>query len=134
MTTVLTDTDEFAVETTDGLRLPPDEIARVTGWEHKPEGMCRGPVCVPLSGAMSAGGRIDLAAFWRHLGNPVLASEDGDVWVLGTGAEERNAALVGLQGAGHHLAGPSRRATHALGVARQQGLPHHLGVLVRLSI
>ena len=41
--------------------------------------------------------RIDLETFWRALGNPVVHDERQEVWVLGAGADERNAALAGEQ-------------------------------------
>src|SRR6478736_5126142 len=34
--------------TFDRLDLTPDEFEQISGWEIKPEGACRGDVCVPL--------------------------------------------------------------------------------------
>jgi hypothetical protein len=96
MTTVLTEAGEFSVDATEGLILAPGDVERLTGWALKPEGMCRDALCVPLPNPTTADARVDLAAFWRHLGNPVLANAAGDVWVLGTGAEERRTVLRGL--------------------------------------
>ena len=62
----------------------------------------------------------------------MIASEQRDVWALGAPADERNAALEGLAGAGLHPAGCRRQAAHAVAAARQEGLPRHLGQLVRL--
>ena len=97
MTNVLSDAGDFTVDASEGLRLTPDDAERITGWTLKPEGMCRGTVCVPLPAAMTSGGRVDLPAFWRHLGNPLLTDAAKEVWVLGAGAEERNASLIGLE-------------------------------------
>jgi peroxiredoxin len=58
--------------------------------------MCQGAVCVPLSRDLTRNGRVDVAAFWRKLGHPVLHDEAGETWVLGAGADARNAALAGL--------------------------------------
>jgi hypothetical protein len=58
--------------------------------------MCRAEVCVPLPPAMTRAGRVDVAAFWANMGNPVLHDDARETWVLGTGAEARNAALAGL--------------------------------------
>ena len=96
MTTILTEAEEFNVESTSGLWLAADAAARVTGWTLKPEGMCRDEQCVPLPSTAVTAGRVDVEAFWRRLGHPVLASDDRQTWMLGTGAEERNAALAGL--------------------------------------
>ena len=41
-------------------------------------------------------GRVDVEAFWRRLGNPVLSADDRETWLLGVGAGDRNAALAGL--------------------------------------
>lgn len=97
MTTILTDRGDTQVEARDGLMVGAADAERATGWSLKPEGMCRAEICVPLPSGMASDGRVDLAAFWRHLGNPVLASEAGDVWMLGTGVEARRAALEGLE-------------------------------------
>lgn len=97
MTTILTDRGDAQVDASDGLRVSAADAERATGWTLKPEGMCRDEICVPLPAGMASGGRVDLAAFWRHLGNPVLSSDAGDVWMLGTGVEARRAALEGLE-------------------------------------
>jgi hypothetical protein len=97
MTTVLTDTGAFSVDTTDGLAVAPDDVERMTGWVLKPEGLCRGALCVPIPGAVRTDGRVDLAAFWRRLGNPVVTNAAGDVWALGAGAADRSASLQGLE-------------------------------------
>ena len=96
MTTILTEAGEFTVEATDGLWVPAGDAARVTGWTLKPEGMCRDDQCVPLPSTAMAAGRVDVEAFWRRLGNPVVYADDRETWVLGTGADDRNAALAGL--------------------------------------
>jgi len=56
-------------------------------------------VCVPLPrGAdMIRDGRLDLAAAWRRSGQPVVHDSASRVWVLGTGAAQRSAALASLQ-------------------------------------
>jgi hypothetical protein len=96
MTTILTETGEFVVGSTDGLWVEAADVARATGWTLKPEGMCRDDACVPLKPGMQRDGRVDLAAFWQLLGAPVVTDEGCEVWVLGTAADERNARLAGL--------------------------------------
>lgn len=93
---VLTENGEFEIDSPQGLRLTPPEMERTTGWSLKPEGLCRGALCVPLPGALQAG-RIDAEALWRKLGNPVLADDAGETWVLGTGAEARKEMLQSLE-------------------------------------
>jgi hypothetical protein len=73
------------------------DAEKITGWTLKPEGMCRAELCVPMPASAVKGDEVDVEAFWTKLGGPVVASEAGDVWALGAPAEERNAALEGLQ-------------------------------------
>ena len=97
MTTVLTPAGDFEVKVRDGLRMTDADAERVTGWTLKPEGMCRADLCVPMPASAVKGREVDVEAFWTKLGGPVVASEARDVWALGAPAEERNAALEGLQ-------------------------------------
>ena len=97
MTVVLTPTAEYKVSTRDGLWMSAADAGKVTGWTLKPEGMCRDERCVPLPAAAVKGSDVDVEAFWQRLGGPVIASQDGDAWALGAPADERNAALEGLQ-------------------------------------
>jgi hypothetical protein len=105
MITVLTDAGQVdaprAEAVGQALWLDAADAVAITGWALKPEGFCRGPVCVPLPTGderqMVQGKRIDVAALWRHLGKPVVRSDRGDVWVLGEGAADRAAALASLE-------------------------------------
>jgi hypothetical protein len=80
----------------DDLWLTARDAEAATGWVPKPEGLCRGPVCVPLPRGHETqfvrDARVNVAALWRHLGRPVARSAHGDVWVLGEGAPNRAAA------------------------------------------
>ena len=101
MPTILTETEEYTVPATSGLHLSAADAARVTGWTLKPEGMCKDDLCIPMP---VQNGTIDIAAFWRKLGNPVVTSAQQDVWSLGTGAAARTASLAGLQAPDFELA------------------------------
>lgn len=48
-----------------------------TGWEIKPEGACKGEVCVPLPDG------FDLASTAERLGMAVVHDEDADMWAVG---------------------------------------------------
>jgi hypothetical protein len=78
-----------------------DEFAAAMGWTLKPEGFCRGDVCVPVpvgrAAEFIAGDAVNAAAFWRRIGNPVVHDAAGEVWVLGTGAADRSASLQSLE-------------------------------------
>ena len=103
--TILSDQGESAVPGAraegGALWLNPGALEAATGWALKPEGLCRGEVCIPLRPDARAehvrGREVEVRGLWRSLGRPVVASEAGDVVVLGEAAEERRAALEGLE-------------------------------------
>ena len=97
MTKILTPTAEHDVAAHDGLWMSPADAATVTGWTLKPEGMCRAELCVPLPASAVGTNEVDVAAFWKKLGGPAIASDQRDVWALGAPADERNGALEGLE-------------------------------------
>ena len=66
------------------LALDAHEFERRTGWAIKPEGACKGEVCVPLPAeARRADGRFDAPAVADRLGMPVVADAEHGVWALG---------------------------------------------------
>jgi hypothetical protein len=69
----------------DGERIliSPAELEWATGWELKPEGLCKGPVCVLLQEPVQTeAGRIDLGAVARSLGRSLAVSVEGGVAAL----------------------------------------------------
>jgi hypothetical protein len=104
MVTILSESGQHAVVGAEAsgetLWCPAREAQAATGWEAKPEGFCQGPTCVPIPAGREQefirDGHINVAALWRHLGQPVLHSDRGDVWILARGAGERRAALASL--------------------------------------
>lgn len=54
------------------------ELHRRTGWEVKPEGACKGDVCVPLGGAP-----LTAEVLAERLGMPLVHDEQHGVWALG---------------------------------------------------
>ena len=56
----------------------PAGFAQRTGWSVKPEGVCRGDVCVPL-----APGPFRVEDLAARLGMPLLHDPDHGVWALG---------------------------------------------------
>jgi hypothetical protein len=74
-------------------------VAAALGWDLKPEGLCRGDVCVPVrdpAGVVSDDG-IDLAAVAGLLGMSTLVDEDAGLVAVSAPAGDRRAALVGRQ-------------------------------------
>jgi hypothetical protein len=61
-----------------------DELASGTGWTVKPQGACRGEVCVPLPAEVTrADGRIAVDVLAPRLGMPLLHDDAHGVWALG---------------------------------------------------
>ncbi len=54
-----------------------------TGWAIKPQGACKGEVCVPVSRGASTGGKIDATMLSERLGMPLIHEPEAAVWCLG---------------------------------------------------
>jgi peroxiredoxin len=59
------------------LDMPPGELERRTGWSIKPEGACRGEVCVPLDAP------FDVRQLAQRLGMALVHDEQHGLWALG---------------------------------------------------
>ncbi len=86
--TIIDDDRSVSIEAipTDGtLRVTADDLADATGWELKPEGLCRDNVCVPVRdrAALLDDDGIDLTAFAAALARPIAVEPDAGVAVLG---------------------------------------------------
>jgi hypothetical protein len=62
-----------------------DAFADATGWDPKPQGLCRGEVCVPAPGVRRDDGTLDVASAAERLGMPLVHDADAGVWALGPG-------------------------------------------------
>ena len=100
MITILSEQDNHevtAAPTGESLWVTPDDLTRVTGFHLKPEGLCRDAICVPVPRGersfVNANGAVDVAAFWRHMGQPVVHDDRRQTWVLGVDAGTRTRAL-----------------------------------------
>jgi hypothetical protein len=92
MLTVITDDATREIEST---RVSPAELQELTGWELKPEGLCRGDVCVPTRGRpeVEVDGVVDLAVVADLLGQPFVVDDEKSVAVLGTSVATRTQQL-----------------------------------------
>jgi len=63
-----------------------------TGWELKPEGACRGEVCIPLVDPPD-GDVVDVASIAGQMGLPLVSDEKYAVWAVGP-APARGRTLV----------------------------------------
>jgi hypothetical protein len=76
-----------------------ESLEAATGWTLKPEGLCRGEVCVPVRerDALRVGGRLDLAQVAAALDRPVVVDADEAVVVIGAERSARRRALRDLE-------------------------------------
>lgn len=89
---------EIAAEVDDGRVVTDAEgVETALGWSVRPEGLCRGDVCVPVRDrdAIAVGDRLDLGAVADALGIATLLDEETGVLALSAPAGERQAALRG---------------------------------------
>jgi hypothetical protein len=68
-------------------RVPVAEFERVTGWQSKPEGLCRGARCVPFRSVHPD--TVDLAAAAEALAMPLVHDAANGLWALGAEAGGR---------------------------------------------
>ena len=87
MATIITDVEAEldARRAGDRLLAAPVAVAAAIGWELKPEGLCRGEVCVPVRDrdSLLVDGHVDLAELARALGRPYAIDVDEEVLVIG---------------------------------------------------
>jgi hypothetical protein len=67
----------------DSLYVTADAFEAATGWATKPEGMCKGDACVPVSGALAPDGSLDVTAVADRLGMALVSDDEAGVWALG---------------------------------------------------
>ena len=86
----------------DDLWMPLRELQAATGWELKPQGLCRDERCVPIPPGrrdqfLRAGDFVNLAALARQLGQPVVHDDAHALWFFGESANTRRATLASLK-------------------------------------
>ena len=76
------------------------DLERVSGWTHKPEGFCKGDVCVPVPAPRKdefvRGDSYNLAALADLLGQPMVADAENRAYCFGEAAAERKRILTSL--------------------------------------
>ena len=81
-----------------------------TGWQLKPEGACKGDVCIPLNPVPTD--TVDVATAAEQMGLPLVEDKAHQLWALGpesiggralTTAEAPNLCLPDLAGNEFHL-------------------------------
>ena len=85
-----------------GLWIPASELPRI-GWELRPEGACRGDLCVPIPKGRerefvrddASGKYFNLTELADLRSQPVACTERGDVYAIGEPSDERASLLRG---------------------------------------
>jgi len=89
----------------ENLKVERDAFETGTGWQLKPEGACKGDVCIPLSS--KPGQTVDVERIAREMGLPLVAEPASGLWALGpesigaralTSAEAPDFSLPDLSG------------------------------------
>ena len=81
------------------VRLSPEALQAALGWELKPQGLCRGDTCVPVTdrAGLSVDGAIDLEGLAEALGQPLALDVGEGAAALGTAVADRASRLASLE-------------------------------------
>lgn len=63
------------------LKVSVDEFERGTGWQIKPEGACKGDVCIPLTGVSD--GEVDVRQVAETMQMPIAEAPERGLYALG---------------------------------------------------
>ena len=79
--------------------LAPAGVEASLGWELKPQGLCRGDVCIPVRDpdALRTPDGLDLAELARVLGRPLALDADEGAAALAEAPADRAAVLSSLE-------------------------------------
>jgi hypothetical protein len=96
---------EGAIADSNALWLDAAELKRLAGWELKPEGICRGDLCVPMppgresefSSKRDGATFLNFGALADLMGKPWAGDSKHRVWYFGAEAAERGNALRTLE-------------------------------------
>jgi hypothetical protein len=78
----------------DRVLLEPASLGELSGWQLKPEGLCRDDVCVPVRDPeLTVDGAIDAARFAAALARPVVVDAAEGVVALGERSTDRRGPI-----------------------------------------
>lgn len=111
----------------DCVRIAPERVHALLGWELRAEGLCRGDVCVPVRDreALLSQEGLDLEALAEVLDRPIVLDLAEGAVALGVAASERAAAMADLEAPDFTLPDLS---------GRMHSLRDHLGDKVLLIV
>ena len=67
----------------DSLAVNAEMFAERTGWESKPEGLCKGDACVPAANAVLDDGSLSVPVLADRLRMPLISDDANGIHVLG---------------------------------------------------
>ncbi len=79
------------------------DLEAISGWELKPEGICKGDVCVPIPPGRAndytreSGRRFNLAALGTLFEQPLVHDDKNRVWYFGEAASTRRNTMASLE-------------------------------------
>ena len=79
------------------VRLNSEAVQQCLGWERKPDGLCRGDVCIPsraLTGVEDDDGLFELSRLVALLARPIAIDTEADAAFVGVAAPDRAATLA----------------------------------------
>ena len=96
---------ERAIADSNALWLDAAELKRLAGWEFKPEGICRGDLCVPMppgresefTSTRDGATFLNFGALADLMGKPWAGDSNHRVWYFGAEAADRGNALRTLE-------------------------------------
>jgi hypothetical protein len=63
------------------LQISRSEFEKGSGWQIKPEGACKGDICIPLKD--SPGEQVDINRIAEDMNLPLVAEPEYGIWALG---------------------------------------------------
>ena len=96
---------ERAIADSNAVWLDAAELKQLAGWELKPEGICRGDLCVPIppgresefASKHDGATWLNFSALADQMGKPWAGDSKNRVWYFGAEAAERGNALRSLE-------------------------------------
>ncbi len=89
--------DEIAVADPARPAIPAGALEETLGWDLQPEGLCQGPMCIPVDqSALVREDGLDLGVLAGALQRPLVIDEKHTVASLGASHHERGDALASL--------------------------------------
>ncbi|MEY2569771.1 MAG: hypothetical protein QOE63_121 [Acidimicrobiaceae bacterium] len=102
VTIITDDAHEIDGDVVDGhLLISATDLPLALDWELKPEGLCRGDICVPVRdrAAIERDGLLDIGAVATALGRPAVVDADRAIAAIGMPGADRQSLVAGAPAA-----------------------------------